>query len=218
MVFLMDSERTGKRHINQKQSMLSLPTYRRLKVKLLSIFMTHASKIVWVLLTLDFFLPSLKIDSIVRMNGKRKDSYESNSVFCVFWVIAIVALQGRLSLKVSVRNVGVCACVCIDIPFYIFKKNWGTVWKLDLIYLNLQVLHSASITLIKRKSRIKYVTPGSWIWQQRRKLWFGEASYKNMWKYKSAHLVWRHIHLNICFHIYIIVICLKTLVFFLIHS
>lgn len=152
------------------------------------------------------------------MNGKRKDSYESNSVFCVFWVIAIVALQGRLSLKVSVRNVGVCACVCIDIPFYIFKKNWGTVWKLDLIYLNLQVLHSASITLIKRKSRVKYVTPGSRIWQQRRKLWFGEASYKNMWKYKSAHLVWRHIHLNICFHIYIIVICLKTLVFFLIHS
>lgn len=213
----MDSERTGKRHINQKQSMLSLPTYPRLKVKLLSIFMTHASKIVWVLLTLDFFLPSLKIDSIVRMNGKRKDSYESNSVFCVFWVIAIVALQGRLSLKVSVRNVGVCACVCIDIPFYIFKKNWGTVWKLDLIYLNLQVLHSASITLTKRKSRVKYVTPGSRIWQQR-KLWFGEASYKNMWKYKSAHLVWRQIHLNICFHIYIIVICLKTLGFFLIHS
>jgi len=82
--FLIDSEGTGKLHVKQKQSTTVFIYISKTQSETPVHFMIHVSKLVWTSLTLDFFLPSPKIDSVTRMDDKRKDSHPSNSVICVF--------------------------------------------------------------------------------------------------------------------------------------
>lgn len=140
--------------------------FPRLKVKLLS-FIAHISKFLWVLLNLEFFLPSLKIDSIIRTKNKRKYSHASNSILRV--LSESYSSNSETTKPQSLSKESMCMCIHVYISHFTYWKIWGTVWKLNLIYLNPQVFHSASITLIKRKRMFKYVTLYNRMWQQRRK-------------------------------------------------
>lgn len=119
MGFLMDSEGTGELHIKQKQRAVVFIYISQTQSEIPVHFATDVSKILWVSQNSDFF-SSFSKDSVMRMNDARKDSHASNPALCVFWMIAIVAIQGWLSYKFWVMNVCVCAYACVGVSHFIF--------------------------------------------------------------------------------------------------
>lgn len=99
------------RHVKQMQSTTVTSYVSRTQSETPVLCSSHFKNVVGIT-EFRFFLPSLKIDSIMRTNNKRKYYHANNSVFWVFWMRDLVAIQGWLSLKVGVSNVCACAYMC----------------------------------------------------------------------------------------------------------